>query len=101
MVIERPHSSAHRGCRGAYRCASRMALLIGALAVTSLVLPLVLPRPASAQGLFDFLFGAFSQRPAQQETYPAPPAPGIGRVAPAPLGQESVNESGGSTHYTR
>lgn len=95
MVIGRPHSPAHHSHRGAYLCASPIMVLIGALAAMSLVSP----RPASAQGLFDFLFGGFSQRPAQQETYPAPPVPGIGRVAPAPLGQESVNESGGSTGH--
>ena len=72
----------------------RVTILSGALAAA-----MAMPRPASAQGLFDFLFGGFQQRPSQQETYPAPPAPGIGRVAPAPLGQESVNESGGSTGH--
>ena len=42
--------------------------------------------PGIGPGFFDFLFGGFQQRPPQQETYPAPPAPGIGRVAPAPFG---------------
>jgi len=58
-----------------------------------------MPGAACAQGFFDFLFGGFQQRPPQQESHPAPPAPGVGRVAPAPLGQESVNESGGSTGH--
>jgi hypothetical protein len=55
---------------------------------------------ASAQGFFDFLFGGFQQQPPRPSppAYP-PPSPGIGRVAPAPLGQESVNESGGSTGH--
>ncbi|HYQ08604.1 MAG TPA: DUF2865 domain-containing protein [Xanthobacteraceae bacterium] len=60
---------------------------------------LAMPGAACAQGFFDFLFGGFQQRPPQQESHPAPPAPGVGRVAPAPLGQESVNESGGSTGH--
>jgi hypothetical protein len=60
---------------------------------------MAVPRPASAQGLFDFLFGGFQPRPPQQQNYPAPPAPGVGRVAPAPLGQESVTEGGGSTGH--
>jgi Protein of unknown function (DUF2865) len=55
---------------------------------------------AHAQGFLDFLFGGFQQRPAQPQepnAYP-PPAP-LGRVAPAPLGQESVTEGGGSTGH--
>src|SRR5262249_46944562 len=59
----------------------------------------LLPATAGAQGLFDFLFGGFQQRPPRQESYPAPPAPGIGRIAPSPLGQESVTEGGGSTGH--
>src|SRR5215470_364010 len=31
--------------------------------------------------------------------HPAAPAPGVGRIAPAPLGQESVTEGGGSTGH--
>ena len=72
----------------------RVTILSGTLAAA-----MAMPRPASAQGFFDFLFGGFQQRPPQQESHPAPPAPGVGRVAPAPLGQESVNESGGSTGH--
>src|SRR5690242_274238 len=77
--------------------ALRVAIVSGALAAA---MSAASPRLAGAQGLFDFLFGGFQQRPPQQENYPAPPAPGIGRVAPEPLGQESVNESGGSTGHT-
>jgi uncharacterized protein DUF2865 len=76
------------------RPALRVTVLSGVLAAA-----IALPNPASAQGLFDFLFGGFRQRPPQQEAYPAPPAPGIGRIAPAPLGQESVTEGGGSTGH--
>jgi Protein of unknown function (DUF2865) len=96
MIIGHNHITACGSKRGGRRCVWRMAVFLGALAATSLAMP----RAGSAQGLFDFLFGGFQQRPAQQESYPAPPAPGIGRVAPAPLGQESVNESGGSTGHT-
>src|SRR4029077_17469180 len=78
--------------RGSY-CAWRVTIVGGALAAA-----IAMPRPASAQGLFDFLFGGFQPRPQQQNS-PAPPAPGVGRVAPAPLGQESVSESGGSTGH--
>ena len=75
---------------------SRTAVRVGALCAAII---LIFPASAGAQGLFDFLFGGFQQRPPQQENYPAPPAPGIGRVAPAPLGQESLNDSGGSTGH--
>jgi Protein of unknown function (DUF2865) len=54
---------------------------------------------ASAQGFFDFLFGGFQQQPPPQPPAYPPPSPGVGRIAPAPLGQESVNESGGSTGH--
>jgi hypothetical protein len=84
MVIKR------HGSHSARRVTILSATLAAAVAI---------PRPASAQGLFDFLFGGFQQRPPQQENYPAPPAPGIGRIAPAPLGQESVTEGGGSTGH--
>lgn len=84
MVIKR-----HGG-----HCVWWLAILTGALVAAMAMSP-----PASAQGLLDFLFGGFQQRPAQQENYPAPPMPGIGRVAPAPLGQESVTEGGGSTGH--
>ena len=84
MVIKR------HGSHSAWRVTILSATLAAAVAI---------PRPASAQGLFDFLFGGFQQRPPQQENYPAPPAPGIGRIAPAPLGQESVTEGGGSTGH--
>ena len=55
---------------------------------------------AAAEGFFDFLFGGFQQRATPpQQTYPSAPQPGIGRVAPVPLGQENVNEQGGSTGH--
>ena len=54
---------------------------------------------ARAQGILDFLFGR--QGPQQPETpmHPPPPAAGVGRVAPAPLGRENINEGGGTTGH--
>jgi hypothetical protein len=80
---------------GSHSC---QTLLAGALCVA---LSAAMPSQAGAQGLFDFLFGGFQrQPPSQQNVYPMPPAPGVGRIAPAPLEQESVNESGGSTGHS-
>lgn len=53
---------------------------------------------ARAQGIFDFLFG-HPYQPPPSPSYPPPPSPDIKRVAPAPLGQERVNESGGTTGH--
>ena len=55
---------------------------------------------ARAQGLLDFLFGRQQSAP-QPETpmHPPPPAAGIGRVAPAPLGRENISEGGGTTGH--
>ncbi len=56
---------------------------------------------AHAQGFFDFLFGGSQQQqppPPNPELPPPPPA--IGRVAPAPLGSEHVNEGASSTGHT-
>jgi len=55
------------------------------------------PAFAQAQGFFDFLFGRPYQPP--QTSYPPPPSPEIGRIAPAPLGQERVNENAGTTGH--
>jgi hypothetical protein len=76
----------------------RTAFAIGVLSATA---SLVSIDCASAQGFFDFLFGGFRQQPAQPQqpnAYPPPPS-SIGRVAPAPLGQESVTDSGGGTNH--
>jgi len=55
---------------------------------------------ACAEGFLDFLFGGF-QRPAPPPEPSHPPSPaGVGRVAPASLGQESVNGGGGSTGHS-
>ena len=69
--------------------------LAGLLFASVCLMPL---QAAQAQGFFDFLFGG-PQRPPPQPNYPPPPAPPIGRVAPAPLGQENVNIEGGSTGH--
>jgi hypothetical protein len=75
-------------------------LLIGAsCAVTTLTVP----TSARAEGFLDFLFGAFqdhsSPRPQQQNGYPSAPPSSVGRIAPAPLGQESINDLSGSTGH--
>jgi len=69
-----------------------VAVLAAALAVA--------PKPAAAQGFFDFLFGGQQQQAPPQNPELPPPAPGIGRVAPAPLSPERVNENAGSTGHT-
>jgi hypothetical protein len=76
----------------------RVVVVAGAL---SAALNMTVPGSAHAQGFFDFLFGGPQQRPASPPAYDAhpPPPPGIGRVAPAPLGQENVNENAGSTGH--
>jgi uncharacterized protein DUF2865 len=76
----------------------RAAILIGALSTAASML---VSDSACAQGFFDFLFGGFQQRsaPPPQNVYPPPPPAAVGRVSPAPLGQESVSEGGGSTGH--
>jgi hypothetical protein len=71
------------------------AAVLGALALAALLLP----RPAHAGGLFDFMFGGVQQRPsppAELNSYAEQP-PSIERVAPtSPLGTESVRQDGGN-----
>ena len=68
------------------------AVLAGALAVAAFA-----PVPAQA-GFFDFLFGnSPDQPPPQPQSYAEPPPPALGRVAPAPLGPESVRQGGGGS----
>jgi hypothetical protein len=72
------------------------ALLAGALAAAAFT-----PGAAQAAGLFDFLFGNSGDQgppPAPPQSYAEPP-PSMGPVAPAPLGAESVRQSGGSTGH--
>ncbi len=85
-----------RHSRHSTQCA---AALIGALCTAA---SMAVPDSARAEGFFDFLFGGFHQQaapPPQSNAIPPPP-PGVGRVAPAPLGQESVNESGSGTGHS-
>ena len=69
------------------------AVLAAALAAAGFA-----PGPAQAGGLLDFLFGNSQDQPppTQPQSYAEPP-PAVGRVAPAPLGPESVRQGGGST----
>ena len=81
---------AHRYCsKQAIRYA---AVLAGALTVAALP-----PVPVQA-GFFDFLFGGSDDQPPppQPQSYAEPPPAALGRVAPAPLGPESVRQGGGS-----
>ena len=73
-----------------------------AIAIAALATVLVMaPEAADAQGFFDFLFGGQQQQPPPPENPELPPpTPGIGRVAPAPLAPERVNEGAGSTGHT-
>jgi len=85
-MMLRPHSRCARWC---------VALTV---AVTSTVCTTVVDS-AGAEGFLDFLFGSF-QRPAlpwESNKHP-PPLPGVDRVAPAPLGEETVNGGGTTGH---
>jgi len=72
----------------------KWCVLAGALCAAAII---SVPGAAQAQGFFDFLFGGPQQRPPPP-SYPPPP-PAIGRIAPAPLGQERVNENAGTTGH--
>ncbi len=76
-------------------------LVIGAFCV---VTSLTAPSLARVEGFLDFLFGVFqdhsSPKPQQQNGYPSAPPSAVGRIAPAPLGQESVNDVGGNTGHS-
>lgn len=78
-----------RRCRKVLK--SGGAVIGGVVAATLLTAFL---HPARAEGFFDFLFGGVQQRPApppQASFYAEPPA----RVAPPPLGRETVRDAGG------
>ena len=55
----------------------------------------------SEEGFFDFLFDGSHRREPPSHSYDHPPAPAPvpGRIAPAALGRESVNEGGGTTGH--
>jgi Protein of unknown function (DUF2865) len=77
-----------------WRAALAIAVLASAASLTA-------ADAARAQGFFDFLFGGSQQQPPPpQNPELPPPAPGIGRVAPAPLAPEHVNEGAASTGHT-
>jgi hypothetical protein len=66
----------------------------GAIAGTALTVFAAMSAPAHA-GFLDFLFGNSQDQPPPPESYAEPPPPALGRVAPAPLGPESVRQGGG------
>ena len=76
----------------------RSKQLIGQAAVLAGLLTIIgfAPAPAHA-GFFDFLFGNSQDQPPQSQSYAEPPPPALGRVAPAPLGPESVRQGGGGS----
>src|SRR3984893_14151953 len=75
---------------------------LAALAALFAAMLMALPRPARAEGLFDFLFGGFHRQspPGNVNSYAEPPAR-IGRVAPAsPNGTEDVRQGNGNIGRT-
>ncbi len=69
-----------------------VAALFCALSITANV---TMPDLARAEGFLDFLFGGFLRpgSPPEANTH-TPPSPGVDRVAPLPLGHESVSGAG-------
>jgi Protein of unknown function (DUF2865) len=90
-----------KGCDGA---ASGAVLRTGTFAAAMLMAASVLMAADAArceEGFFDFLFGG-SRRwepPSRDYEHPPPPSAVPGRIAPAALGRESVNEGGGTTGH--
>ncbi|MGC1779098.1 MAG: DUF2865 domain-containing protein [Xanthobacteraceae bacterium] len=70
----------------------------GMIAAGALVALAGMTAPAHA-GFFDFLFGNSQDQPPPQQSYAEPPPPALDRVAPAPLGSESVRQGGDSTGH--
>jgi hypothetical protein len=70
----------------------------GAIAAAAVVAVAAMSAPAHA-GFFDFLFGDSPDQPPPQSYAEPPPPPGLGRVAPAPLGSENVRQGSGSTGH--
>lgn len=77
-------------------CSERLIWCAALVAAT--LFAAVVPDAARAQNIFDFLFG-HPYQPPPPPNYPPPPSPQIGRVAPAPLGSERVNENAGTTGH--
>ncbi|MFZ3311297.1 MAG: DUF2865 domain-containing protein [Xanthobacteraceae bacterium] len=67
----------------------------GTIAASALVALAGMTAPAHA-GFFDFLFGNSQDQAPPPQSYAEPPPPALGRVAPAPLGSESVRQGGAS-----
>jgi hypothetical protein len=84
----------HKRCRKQQKA----AVVVGAVFLAASV---TMPGLAHAQGFFDFLFGGPQQPapPPPSANYPPPPPAGVGRVAPAALGQERVTGGGESTGH--
>jgi Protein of unknown function (DUF2865) len=77
----------------------RTTAFVAAMMAASL---LIGPNAArSEEGFFDFLFGGARrwEPPSHSYDHPPAPAPVPGRIAPAALGSESVNEGGGTTGH--
>ena len=79
--------------------ASRPALFV-TIMLTAIALLAGSHAAAAEEGFFDFLFGGAGrwEPPWRAQEHPAP-TPVPGRIAPAPLGRESVTEGGGSTGH--
>jgi len=90
-----------KGCDSARSGAAlRTATLAAGMLMAASVL-LGADAARSEEGFFDFLFGG-SRRwepPSRDYEHPPAPAPVPGRIAPAALGNESVNEGGGTTGH--
>jgi hypothetical protein len=84
---------------GRARRARWCARLVGG--ALSIVPRVSAPDFAYAQGIFDFLFGGSRQHDAASPPSPHPPPPveRPDRIAPAALGQERINDGGGSTRH--
>src|ERR1700727_1863351 len=80
--------------------ASRPALFV-TIMLTAIALLAGSHAASAEEGFFDFLFGGSGrwEPPWRGGEHPPPPAPVPGRIAPAPLGRESVTEGGGSTGH--
>ena len=103
-VQDTPWNWGRTKCRFAYllvkRCLDRSrwraAAFLCALSVTT---TMTVPDSARGEGLLDFLFGGFMRQGSPPETNAHPsPSPGVDRVAPPPLGHESVNGGGSIGH---
>jgi Protein of unknown function (DUF2865) len=91
------------GCENASGVTNRKRILRTAAVLAAIVSACLLAGADMAraeEGFFDFLFsGGGRWEPPWRAQDHAPPVPGVGRVAPAPLGRESVTEGGGSTGH--